>query len=316
MPQLQNKLLSTSNRVCGRFAPSPTGALHLGSLVAALGSYLIAKQAGGRWLVRIEDLDPPREVPGSSKLILNTLESFALCWDGEVVYQSERESYYLQRLEELKQERLVYRCSCSRKMVESRNGGIYDGYCRKQKTETQQYSDLEEKTATRLIFPPGFERFEDRLIGSCYFGRNTDRQDFIVKRRDELFAYQLAVVADDIEQGVNQVVRGSDILDSTPRQNYLYHCFKKVQPDYYHLPLLKDSSGFKFSKRFESKGIDIQHTTELLIKALLHLGQSVESEMSFAEPEELISYFVTHWDSSKVYSGPASQEQEKLFHGH
>jgi len=280
--------------VRGRFAPSPTGALHLGSLVAAVGSYMIAKQAKGEWFVRIEDLDPPREVAGSATQILQTLDDFGLRWDSEVIYQSQRLVKYQQVLEELKQQRIVYQCNCSRKMVEQRNAGIYDGYCRN-KSVTSEFN-----SATRIKFREGFGSFEDNILGICRFDKPKDRQDFIIKRRDGLFAYQLAVVVDDIEQGVNQVVRGSDILDSTPRQNFLYHCLNNQRPDYYHLPLVRDDMGIKYSKRFGAKRIDKQIATQLLIKALQHLGQTIETGMQDATPIELIDYYTKHWQIKSI----------------
>ena len=287
-------LSSSHVPVRGRFAPSPTGSLHLGSLVAALGSYLIAKQAGGEWLVRIEDLDPPREIEGSSKQILQTLEAFSLHWDGPIVYQSQRNTLYQQKYRELIEQQIVYQCSCSRKIIENRNKGIYDGFCR------DKNLSFDSEGASRIVFAKGYDQFEDHLLGHCCFQSAFDQQDFVIKRRDGLFAYQLAVVVDDIEQGINQIVRGKDILDSTPRQNFIYHCFKKPLPDYYHLPLVLDDTGGKLCKRFKSPRIEESKATELLLGALTHLGQKIEPGMQQATPEELINFYTHNWQTDDL----------------
>ena len=292
--QKNNNIKSRDKAWIGRFAPSPTGPLHLGSLVAAVASYMIAKHKGGRWLVRIEDLDPPREVHGASHSILTSLEEFGLFWDGEVVYQSQRSALYQQRIEELIEQKIVYQCDCSRKMIEARNKGIYDGYCR-----SRELPDNCEQ-ATRVKFSSGFENFDDRILGHCQFDADSDTQDFVVKRRDGLFAYQLAVVADDIEQGVNHIVRGQDILDSTPRQNFLYHCFSETPPSYYHLPLVKDTSGVKLSKRQGALAVNKHKAAELLLKALQHLGQDIDIQMADSNPVEIITYFEKNWQLAKI----------------
>ncbi len=281
----------------GRFAPSPTGALHLGSLVAAVASYMIVKQSNGDWLVRIEDIDQPREVPGAAKQILQTLEDFGLHWDRPVVYQSQRNELYHQAFEELISNGFVYHCDCSRKTVEIRNNGVYDQHCRTLKKA------LSANIASRVRFNSSYLKFDDQILGECEFSSAADKQDFVIKRRDGLFAYQLAVVVDDIEQGVNQVVRGVDILDSTPRQNYLYACLNKTPPIYYHLPLVLDGEGNKESKRFQSPKIEKQFATKLLIKAFAHLGQTIEQQMYDATPEELIEYFRLHWVTEKIAAG-------------
>lgn len=307
MPSCQknNNINSSDKPWIGRFAPSPTGPLHLGSLVAAVASYMIAKQRGGRWLVRIEDLDPPREVSGASRSILTSLEEFGLFWDGEVVYQSQRNDLYQQRFEELIERKIVYQCDCSRKVIEARNQGIYDGYCRNRKLPDK--SDQ----ATRIKFLSGFEDFDDQILGSCQFNADLDSQDYVVKRRDGLFAYQLAVVADDIDQGINHVVRGLDILDSTPRQNLLYHCFAETPPSYYHLPLVKDSSGIKLSKRQGALAVNKQKAAEVLLQAFQHLGQNIDIQMVDSKPVEIISYFEKNWQLVKIPVMGTSQNQIK-----
>jgi len=279
----------------GRFAPSPTGPLHFGSLVAAIASYMIAKSNGGHWLVRMEDLDPPREVDGAAHQILASLESFGLCWDGEVVYQSQRQSLYQQKLAELKLQKIVYYCSCSRKAIENRNGAVYDGHCR-----DQLLPDKNLDQALRIVFSDGFESFDDKLCGHCQFSSKADKQDFIIQRRDGLIAYQLAVVCDDIEQGIDHLVRGMDIIDSTPRQNYLYHCFAKLSPIYYHIPLALDERGYKLSKLNGASALDENNKIGLLLEAFAHLGQKVETAMKEASAEELIAHFEKHWQTDLV----------------
>jgi len=296
--------LSSSNNQpwVGRFAPSPTGLLHLGSLATALASYMIAKQKKGSWLVRIEDIDRPREVVGSSKAILNSLETFALHWDGAIVYQSHRNSIYQQRFDELVEKKLVYQCKCSRKQIEARSSQGYDGFCRKKSLS------MKSGQATRVKFASGFEIFDDEILGRCEFFSLSDKQDFIIKRRDGLFAYQLAVVADDIEQGVNHVVRGMDILDSTPRQNFLYQCFDRPSPAYYHIPLVKNSDGTKLSKQESALALDGKSATPILLKALKHLGQVVDDQMYYASPQEIIAHFEHHWQTQQKLTRSAQKD--------
>ena len=289
----------------GRFAPSPSGPLHLGSLVAAVASFMIAKQNGGSWLVRIEDLDPPREIAGAADAILSCLDDCALHWDGEVVYQSQRSEIYRQRLRELTKQSIVYQCDCSRKLIEARHHGVYDGYC-----DARNLLETSDQ-ATRIRFASGFEIFEDKILGRCEFSSANDQHDFIVKRRDGLFAYQLAVVADDIEQGIDHVVRGKDILDSTPRQNFLYQCFGLSPPSYYHLPLVEDSKGIKFSKRSGSEAVVKERASEMLVHAFDHLGQKIDPEMLAAKPDEIITHFLKNWRTDKILSEASQLQRPK-----
>jgi len=244
--------------------------------------------------VRIEDLDPPREIKGSTESILRSLEDFGLYWDGEVTYQSQRSHFYQQKLSELTQSSFVYPCDCSRKTMRQRNSGIYDAFCRQRKVSVNV------EHALRIKFEKGFEEFNDEIEGLCRFYSETDKQDFVIKRRDGLFAYQFAVVADDLEQGVDHIVRGKDIIDSTPRQNFLYHCFGRTVPIYYHLPLVSDSDGIKFSKRSGAIGIDKEHASELLLTALSHLNQPVDPHLSLGSPEEIINYYLKNWQTDRI----------------
>ena len=233
----------------GRFAPSPTGPLHLGSLVAALGSWLLARWAGGRWLVRIEDIDTPRVVPGSAEEILATLRRYGLQWDGDVVWQSQRTALYEAALATLRGRGLVYDCACSRAELQRAASAplgrepVYPGTCR---------NGLPPGRAARAIrfrAPDDAIAFDDLLRGRVEENVAGETGDFVVRRADGLFAYQLAVVVDDEEQGVTQVVRGADLLSSTARQIALQRALGYRTPEYAHLPLVANANGSKLGKR-------------------------------------------------------------------
>lgn len=292
----QNRLRDTANNAMwrGRFAPSPSGNLHFGSLVAALGSYLIAKSQSGEWLVRIEDIDPPREVAGAATAILKTLEAFGLEWDGQVLYQSQRLDHYQKVLQQLSRLGVTYSCDCTRSQIQARSQGVYDGFCRNRSGQKQQ------KSAIRLRFSADFSQFSDEILGQCQFSSPADLQDFIIRRRDGLFAYQLAVVVDDIAQGINHVVRGADILDSTPRQNSLYHYLEHSPPRYYHLPLVIDPQGQKFSKQRLSPAIQPERAAQHLSMALKHLGQNPPAELAGEKPAEVLAWAVSHFQCQSI----------------
>jgi len=231
--------------VTGRFAPSPTGPLHLGSLVAALGSYLFAKRDHGRWLVRMEDLDAPRVVPGAAQEILATLQRYGLQWDGDVVYQSMRTALYESALDRLRAKNLVYDCGCSRAELQRAASApvdgetIYPGTCRNGLPPGRVPRAIRFRASDEEIV------FDDRLCGRI----EAKADDFVVRRADGVFAYQLAVVVDDAEQGVTQVVRGRDLLASTPRQIALQRALGYPTPEYAHLPLVLNADGSKLGKR-------------------------------------------------------------------
>ncbi|MDH5432664.1 MAG: tRNA glutamyl-Q(34) synthetase GluQRS [Gammaproteobacteria bacterium] len=296
---MDSSLISTTkenkreNNWIGRFAPSPSGQLHFGSLIAALGSYLIAKQNNGKWLLRIEDIDPPREVEGAAKQIIQTLENFGFEWDGEILYQSQRNLAYQQAIDSLYQQKLIYYCKCSRKQIQQRNQGVYDQFCL-----NRQIRDP--LAAMRIKFNDAFSSFNDEIKGACCFSQPADLEDFIVKRRDGLHAYQLAVVIDDIDQGVNHVVRGADLLDSTPRQNFLYHLLNHQPPRYYHLPLVVDADGNKLSKSKFSPAIESHKASYYLCKALAHLGQKVEEGYYHISPKEILKTALQNWQLNTV----------------
>jgi len=262
----------------GRFAPSPTGPLHLGSLAAAAGSWLFARTAGVPWLVRMEDIDTPRVVPGAAGEILAALRRYALDWDGEVVWQSRRTSLYEQALRELRAKDLVYDCACSRADLQRAASAplgrepVYPGTCRN--------GIAAGKTARAIRFrvPDGAIAFDDAIVGRV---EEDAGGDFVVRRADGLFAYQLAVVVDDAKQGVTQVVRGADLLASTPRQIALQRALGYPTPSYAHLPLIVNPDGSKLGKRdgaLPLPTLDDARVRDSLALALRHLGLSVNSD--------------------------------------
>lgn len=244
----------------GRFAPTPSGHLHFGSLVAALASYLDARAVGGRWLLRMEDLDPPREEPGAQAAILKALESYGFEWDGEMVRQSERHDAYDQVINRLFSQGLAYACTCSRKQLEAYQG-IYPGLCRNAGHST-------EDAAIRLRVPELEYHFTDRVQGEFRQHLGREVGDFVIRRRDGLYAYQLAVVLDDAWQGVTDIVRGADLLDSTPRQLYLQELLGLPQPRYLHVPLITQPDGHKLGKSYRSPPLAADQATPLLLRAL------------------------------------------------
>ncbi len=292
--------MTQTKQVIGRFAPSPSGPLHFGSLVAAVGSYLIAKSTGGKWLVRIEDIDPPREVAGAADVILRQLEAFGFEWDGEVLYQSTRLARYEEILNDLKQQDLVYACDCTRKQIfAQREDRIYTNVCADKNLAAIKNNDLawRMRHGTAPQDKGGYS-FQDHIQGHCQFDQSIYDEDFIIKRKDGLIAYQLAVVVDDIDQGINQVVRGLDILDSTPRQLRLYEALGATPPEYYHLPLALDKNGDKLCKQHGAKAIEPENASDLLIRALEFLG--VESSIEIKSPKEILDYAIDNRLLSKV----------------
>jgi len=293
--------------IVGRFAPSPTGPLHLGSLVAATGSYLFAKAAGGLWLMRMEDLDTPRVVPGSADDILRTLELFGLKWDGEVIYQSSRGDLYEDALKILLDSGAAYPCGCTRKEIRSlasaphkgEEGPIYPGTCRNGLAPGQK------PRAYRVKVPDETIIFDDLLRGELRWNLAHTSGDFVVKRADGIFAYQLAVTVDDAIFGVNQVIRGSDLVASTPRQILLQRLLGHPTPLYGHLPLVTAPDGGKLSKRdnlvgLALAGFDIQNAGKLMEGVLAFLGHKPPAELSGAPPEKQIEYAVSNFDPAQI----------------
>lgn len=272
----------------GRFAPTPSGQLHFGSLVTALASYLDARNQGGRWLVRIEDLDQPRVVAGATEHILRTLEYYGLEWDGEIVYQSQRVELYEAILATWLADGKAYYCDCSRQQVAA-YAGIYPGTCR-----TRGLAPADDR-AIRVRVPNDTISFLDRLQGSVSQQLQDEVGDIVVRRRDGLIAYQLAVVADDIAQGITHVVRGADLLDSTPRQLWLYQLFGRAAPLYLHIPLIMRPDGEKLSKRLGSAALEPRQASATLWRALAALRQSPPKRLVGAGVHELLAWAVPNW---------------------
>src|SRR5882672_12071788 len=242
-------------RYRGRFAPSPTGPLHLGSLVAAVGSFLEARTHSGEWLVRMEDLDPPRVVPGAADDILRTLRACGMEWGGTVVYQSTRHDAYHSALHRLREKGLVYPCACSRREIADSaiagvEGLVYTGTCRASLPAGKAARALRIGTRGAQV------AFDDALQGHNAHDVERDFGDFVLYRADDVFAYQLAVVVDDAEQGITDIVRGADLLASTPRQIYLQQLLGLPRPRYAHLPVAVDAMGEKLSKQTFAAAVD------------------------------------------------------------
>lgn len=278
-----------ARRYRGRFAPTPSGPLHFGSLVAAVGSYLEAKRHSGAWLVRIEDLDPPRVVPGAAEQILRTLEAFGFEWHGPVMWQSERTAAYRESFEKLLAQSHAYPCACSRSFQE---GSRCAGNCRQAAGVGQQIRSW------RVRVPETEVCWKDRLRGAQCDHLSRDGGDFVVLRADGVFAYQLAVVIDDAEQGITDVVRGVDLLDSTARQICLQRHLEIPTPGYLHLPVAKNERGEKLSKQTRAQGIAASGDAVQLASALRFLGQPAPSEPGSIR--ELWSWAVTEWRPKRI----------------
>ena len=278
-------------RYVGRFAPSPTGPLHFGSLVAAVGGWLDARAAGGTWLVRMEDVDETRTVPGAADEILRTLETFGLAWDGNVEWQSRRKPLYEAALQRLRDLGWLYRCRCSRREIADSalrgpEGAIYPGTCRALRLGPDVHG------AERLRVAPARLEFTDRIHGVMGHDIAAEIGDFVLQRRDGLHAYQLAVVVDDADQGVTDVVRGADLLWSTPRQVLLQHLLALPTPRYLHLPIATNAAGEKLSKQTRAPALDAREAPALLREALAFLGQDVPGTGS---PASMLRQAVSRW---------------------
>ena len=283
----------------GRFAPSPTGLLHIGSLLTALASYADARANRGKWLVRMEDLDPPREMPGAAAHILHTLEAFGFEWDGEVVWQSRRHSLYRDALGRLQEEGLLYPCYCSRKdwqaaAAQGADGFVYNGRCRR--PEDRPHTD--KPPAWRIRVNDETIGFDDGIVGHYAQNLARDIGDFVLLRADGFWAYQLAVVADDADQGITHIVRGQDLLVSTPRQIYLQRNLGFATPHYAHLPLLVNKHGQKWSKQTLAPALDENHKEQLLRQVLQYLNLPPAPEVS--RPQALLSWAIEHWQPHKI----------------
>ena len=283
----------------GRFAPSPTGLLHIGSLLTALASYADARAQGGRWLVRMEDLDPPREMAGAADDILRTLEAFGFEWDGGVAYQSRRYDLYHEALGRLKAKGLVYPCDCSRKDWQAAaragaDGFVYNGCC----AGLDPQRALHKTPAWRVRVPDEIIGFDDAVVGHYAQNLAHDIGDFVLLRADGFWAYQLAVVADDAAQGITHIVRGQDLLVSTPRQLWLQRALDAPEPHYAHLPLLVNGAGQKWSKQTLAPALDLGAREALLRQVMAYLKLPAAPEVD--RPQDLLDWAVRHWDLAKV----------------
>lgn len=280
----------------GRFAPTPSGPLHFGSLVAALGSHLEARVAGGEWLVRIEDVDPPRVVAGAADDILRTLEAFGFEWDGPVVYQSRRGPAYEAGLDRLLEQGVVYPCTCSRRQIAMHarrgvDGPVYPGTCRGRRPGMTA-------AALRLNVPSGRVVFDDALQGRVACEVANECGDFVLRRADAVWSYHLAVVIDDAEQGVTHVVRGADLLASTPRQIVLQRLLGLPTPAYLHLPVVLDPRGDKLSKQTLAERVDGRTPLPALQDALSFLG--LPADRSVGSVAEFWAMAKAVWSSSRL----------------
>ncbi|MGI9897049.1 tRNA glutamyl-Q(34) synthetase GluQRS [Vibrio natriegens] len=274
----------------GRFAPSPSGPLHFGSLVAALGSYFQAKANHGSWLVRIEDLDPPREMPGATQAILEALQAYQLHWDGEVVYQSQRHHLYQAQIDTWLENGDAYYCQCTRKQIKQ-HGGFYPGTCRDKNLK---------EGAIRLKMTKPIASFFDLKHGTIQIPEQLVNEDFIIKRRDGLFAYNLAVVLDDIDQGVTEVVRGADLIEPTGRQISLYQILAQPEVSYLHLPLAIDNNGNKLSKQNHATAIDIDNPKPALLKAMTFLGFDIPEEIRASDITNILRWGSENWQLEQL----------------
>ncbi|AJI94342.1 glutamyl-queuosine tRNA(Asp) synthetase [Yersinia ruckeri] len=299
--------MSENHRYVGRFAPSPSGDLHFGSLIAALGSYLQARAQGGSWLVRIEDIDPPREIPGAAHRILATLEHYGLHWDGQVIYQSHRHDAYRAALDWLQQQGLSYYCTCTRSRIQH-IGGFYDGHCRNLHLPPDH-------AAIRLRQTHPVYAFHDRLLGQLHADPALAEEDFIIRRRDRLFAYNLAVVVDDAFQGVTEIVRGADLIEPTVRQIALYNQLQQPVPTYIHLPLALNYDGHKLSKQNHAPSLPDGDPRPMLVSALKFLHQPMPESWQDLDLSLLLRWAIEHWslDSLPHQSAIAQPENTSAF---
>lgn len=282
----------------GRFAPSPTGPLHFGSLLAAVASFCDARAVGGRWLLRMEDTDPPREMPGAADTILRQLEHYGFAWDGPVLYQSLRHEAYADAIAQLQRQSDVFWCRCSRTELARQSPlGLYPGNCR-------PFTSPRPDAAVRLRVSPALLHFRDRVFGEQSESVADTVGDFVIQRRDGLYAYQLAVVVDDAFQGVTDVVRGADLLDNTARQLYLQSRLGLPAPRYAHLPLAVNAHGEKLSKQTFAAPLPESRPGRVLWLALATLGQEPPSALAELPPADVLDWACRHWLPERISARP------------
>jgi len=283
---------SESANYVGRFAPSPTGPLHFGSLLAAVASYAQARSHGGRWLIRVEDIDPPREQPGADKLIVDILADFGFEWDDPVTYQSQSTSRHMELVEQLLESGIAYSCSCSRRdLVNAPRGPlgiIYPGTCRAGCIAGD--SSIRIRTHNEPI------QFVDGAQGIQVQRLESESGDFVIKRRDGLIAYHLAVVADDSDQGITEIVRGIDLMESTPRQIHVQQQLGMATPQYLHIPVATNEAGQKLSKLTGAQAISSERANNTLLSALRALRQDPPVSLAGECVAEIWQWAIAHWD--------------------
>lgn len=279
----------------GRFAPSPTGPLHIGSLLTALASWCDARAKQGKWLLRIEDVDTTRIQQGAVDHIFFSLEHFGLSWDDEVVYQSQRTELYQQALQQLEQQHAIFWCRCSRSQLAQTGQALYTGTCRHQ-------LHYQPACAVRLCVASSTDiQFEDRIFGTQHEDISQTVGDFVIYRRDDLFAYQLAVVVDDALQGITHIVRGADLLDNTARQIYLQQQLGYPLINYAHLPLIVNHLGEKLSKQTGATALDLTaHPSPILWQLLTLLGQHPPTDLQFSAKDQLLRWAIEHWQFANI----------------
>ena len=282
----------------GRFAPSPTGPLHFGSLVAAVASYCDARANHGHWRLRIEDLDTPRTVAGATDAIFHTLQSYGFSWDGDIIYQSKRHAVYQAALDQLKLQMTVYPCTCSRKAISEiatqtgLEGPIYPQTCLRQPIKANSPLAWRFKSASQPV------TFNDRFLGIQTQNMATEIGDFIVKRADGLFAYQLAVVVDDAAQGITHVVRGADLLSSTARQIALQDALGYSHPSYAHIPIVNNALGQKLSKQTQAAALPLEDISQQLYQALVFLHLRPPKHLASASISACWAWAIQAWANS------------------
>ena len=285
----------TAGHRTGRFAPSPTGPLHLGSMVAALGSYLDARARGGSWVLRIEDVDEPRTQAGAAQSIIAALADCGFEWDGPIMRQSERAERYREAFERLVSAGAVYACGCTRKEISDSalaidGARIYPGTCRHGLAAGREPRAFRVRTNAVPV------EFVDRVQGRIVQDVEREVGDFVLLRADNYFGYQLAVVVDDADQGITDVVRGADLLDSTARQIHLQHLLGVLTPEYLHLPVAVNERGEKLSKQTGATAAGL----ESLADAFAFLGHALPHELRGAPPAELLAWGIANWDAARV----------------
>ena len=282
----------------GRFAPSPTGPLHLGSLYAGLASYLDARANNGKWLIRMEDIDPPREIQGAADTILHQLENHGLHWDDQVLYQSQRLASYEAAMQTLRDKGLVYPCQCSRARLRSLNG-VYDGQCRSRQM-LRSTARANEVGAIRVKAPETTIHWLDIIQGRCSFELSSTCGDFVIVRKDGLVAYQLAVSVDDAYQNITHVIRGDDLRESTPRQIHLLRQLDLEVPNYGHISVIKNRQGDKLSKQSFAPALRSSTPGANIEQCLMLLGIDIPEDLTGATVGELLQWAIRHWTISPV----------------